>query len=53
LPALALSQVAPRPSVKSWFDLTQDQPQVAQLLRAGCAQERRKLIDRTHPPVMI
>ncbi len=40
--ALALSQVATAPqAVKTQFDRTQDQQQVAQLLRAGCAHMRK------------
>jgi penicillin-binding protein 1A len=39
---LALSQVATAPeAVKTRFDRTQDQPQVAELLRAGCAHMRK------------
>ena len=40
--ALALSQVATAPeAVKTRFDRTQDQQQVVQLLRAGCAHMRK------------
>ena len=40
--ALALSQVATAPeTVKTRFDRTQDQQQVVQLLRAGCAHMRK------------
>ena len=40
--ALALSQVATAPeAVKTQFDRAQDQQQVAQLLRAGCAHMRK------------
>ena len=40
--ALALSQVATAPdAVKTEFDRTQDQPQVARLLQAGCTHMRK------------
>src|SRR5262249_57446408 len=40
--ALAFSQVAVAPEkVKTAFDPTQDQQQVVQILRAGCAQMRK------------
>jgi penicillin-binding protein 1A len=40
--ALALSQVTTSPeTVQTRFDRTQDQPHVAQLLRAGCAHMRK------------
>jgi penicillin-binding protein 1A len=40
--ALALSQVATAPdAVKTTFDRTQDQPQVARLLQAGCVHMRK------------
>ena len=40
--ALTLSQVATAPdAVKTRFDRVQDQPQVAELLRAGCAHMRK------------
>ncbi|MFL6798011.1 MAG: glycosyl transferase, partial [Xanthobacteraceae bacterium] len=40
--ALALSQVTTTPdAVKTQFDRSADQPEVAQLLRAGCAHMRK------------
>ena len=42
--ALALSQVATEPeSVQTSFDRARDQPQVAQLLHAGCTHMRKAL----------
>ncbi len=40
--ALALSQVLTRPdAIKTQFDAATDQPQVVQLLRAGCTHMRQ------------